>query len=66
MRDTESREAGNSSCAATSQGSNLQDGHTKPNSDLNPVLVAEKRKLLNEKQRIWEMENPTAAAEQLN
>lgn len=45
-----------------------EDGHIKPHceNEPNPELVTEKRKLLREKQRKWEVDNPTAANEQLN
>lgn len=45
-----------------------EDGHIKPNceNEPNPGRVAEKRKLLKEKQKKWEAENPSAAKEQLN
>lgn len=45
-----------------------EDGHVKPNceSEPNPALVSEKRKLFKEKLRKWEAENPTVASEQLN
>lgn len=45
-----------------------EDGHIKPycENEPNPGRVAEKRKLLKEKQKKWEAENPSAAKEQLN
>lgn len=45
-----------------------EDGHIKPNceNEPNPTLVSEKRKLLKERQRKWEAENPSSVNEQLN